>query len=46
MGQSWPDLMRDLSQLQAVKMDLDGNPYLVRTDFEGNAYHAFKAAGV
>jgi len=43
---SWPDLMRDLSQLQAVRMDLDGNPYLIRTDFEGNAYHAFKAAGV
>lgn len=43
---SWPDLLRDLSQLQAVRMDLDGNPYLVRTDFAGNAYHAFKAAGV
>jgi hypothetical protein len=43
---SWPDLMRDLSRLQAVRMDLDGNSYLVRTDFEGNAYQAFKAAGV
>ena len=43
---SWPDLMRDLSQFQAVKMTLDGKPYLVRTDFEGVAYQAFQAAGV
>ena len=43
---SWPDLMRDLSRLQAVRMTLDGNPYLIRTDFEGNAYHAFKAVGL
>jgi hypothetical protein len=43
---SWPDLMRDLSQLQAVRMTLDGSDYLIRTDFEGNAYHAFKASGV
>lgn len=43
---SWPDLMHDLKQLQAVRMDLDGKAYLIRTDFEGNAYHAFKAASV
>jgi hypothetical protein len=43
---SWPDFMRDLSQLQAVRMDLDGNPYLIRTNSDGKAYHAFKAAGV
>jgi len=43
---SWSDLMRDLAQLQAVRMTLDDTPYLVRTDFEGVAYHAFKAAGV
>jgi arginine repressor len=43
---SWSDLMRDLSQLQAVRMSLEGNSYLIRTDFEGNAYNAFKAAGV
>lgn len=42
----WPDLMHDLKQLQAVRLDLDGKQYLTRTDFEGNAYHAFKAAGV
>lgn len=43
---SWPDLMRDLNQLQAIRMTLDGNKYLIRTDFEGHAYQAFKAAGV
>jgi transposase len=43
---SWQDLIRDLSQLQAVRMSLDGMEYLIRTDFEGCAYHAFKASGV
>jgi hypothetical protein len=43
---SWPDLMRDLNQLQAIRMRLEGNNYLIRTDFEGHAYQAFKAAGV
>jgi transposase len=43
---SWPDLMRDLKQLQAVRITLEGQPYLIRTDFEGNAYQAFKATGV
>lgn len=43
---SWQDLMRDLSQLQAVRMSLDGSNYLIRTDFEGCAYHAFNASGV
>ena len=43
---SWPDLMRDLKRLQAVHISLDGRSYRIRTDFEGNAYQAFKAAGV
>ena len=43
---SWQDLIRDLSRLQAVRMSLDGSDYLIRTDFEGCAYHAFKATGV
>jgi len=43
---SWPDLMRDLKQLQAVRMTLDGTPYLIRTDFQGLAYQALKVAGV
>jgi len=43
---SWPDLMRDLKRLQAVRMSLDGEGYLVRTDLEGAAYQAFQTAGV
>ena len=42
---SWPDLMHDLNQLQAVRLNLDGKSYRIRTDFEGAAYQAFKAAG-
>jgi len=43
---SWQDLIRDLGQLQAVRMSLDGSDYLIQMDFEGCAYHAFKASGV
>jgi hypothetical protein len=38
--------MRDLKQLQAVRMTLDGTPYLIRADFQGVAYQALKVAGV
>jgi hypothetical protein len=40
-----PDLMRDLKQLRAIMMTLDGTPYLNRTDFQGVAYQALKVAG-
>jgi len=43
---SWPDLMRDLAQVQAVTVDLDGQRYRLRTDMFGIAHHAFAAAGV
>jgi len=43
---SWPDVMGDLKQLQAVRMTLDGKNYLIRTDLVGSAYQAFLAAGV
>lgn len=43
---SWPELMGDLKQLQAVRMSLDGKNYLIRTDLVGSAYQAFLAAGV
>ena len=43
---SWPDLMRNLSQLHAVRVELDGHNYLLRTDLQGTAYQAFAAAGV
>lgn len=43
---SWPDLMRDLTEVRAVDLTLDGQRYRLRTDLRGSAYHAFAAAGV
>jgi len=43
---SWPDLMRDLQQVQAVTVELDGHSYQLRTDLKGAAHQAFAAAGV
>ena len=43
---SWPTLMHDLCKLEAVHIELDGKRYIIRTDFVGSAYSAFKAAGV
>jgi hypothetical protein len=43
---SWPDLMRDLSNVRAVIVDLDGQRYRLRTDLPGLAHAAFAAAGL
>ena len=43
---SWPDLMRDLTEVRAVDLTLDDHRYRLRTDLRGSAYHAFAAAGV
>jgi hypothetical protein len=43
---SWPDLLRDLGQVQAVTVEMDGRRYQLRTDMVGAAYQAFAAAGV
>jgi hypothetical protein len=43
---SWPALMRDLSQVQAVYVELDGGRYRLRTDLAGSSHLAFSAAGV
>ena len=43
---AWPDLMRDLEQVQAVEIELDGQRYRLRTDLTGSAFEAFAAAGV
>ena len=43
---SWPDLMRDLGQVQSVLVELDGQRYQLRTDMVGAAHKAFVAAGV
>jgi hypothetical protein len=43
---SWPDLMRDLVEVRAVELTLDGQRYQLRTDLQGSAAAAFAAAGV
>jgi transposase len=43
---SWPTLMRDIGKVQAVKVEMGGQSYLLRTDLEGAAHKAFLAAGV
>jgi hypothetical protein len=43
---AWPDLMRDLEQVRAVEVTLDGQRYRLRTELVGAAHHAFAAAGI
>lgn len=43
---SWPALMRDLAEVRAVEITLDGVRDHLRTDLRGHAPHAFSAAGV
>jgi len=43
---AWPDLLRDLAQVQAVEVTCDGQRYRLRTDLQGHAAAAFAAAGV
>jgi transposase len=43
---SWPDLIRDLSQVHSVIIDLDGNRYRLRTSMARSSYQAFQAAGL
>lgn len=43
---SWPDLMRDLAEVKAIDLELDGQRYRLRTELRGHASAAFTAAGV
>jgi len=43
---SWPDIMRDLGQVQSVLVELDGKRYRLRTDMKGAASAVFTATGV
>jgi hypothetical protein len=43
---AWPDLMRDLEQVKAVDVTVDGQRYRLRTELAGDAAAAFAAAGV
>ncbi len=42
----WEDLIRDLSQIRAIGLRLEGHQYLLRTDLAGVAHLAFKAMGL
>lgn len=42
----WTDLIRDLSHLRAIGLRLDGQRYLLRTDFTGVAHVTFQALGL
>jgi transposase len=39
-------VMHDLGKLKAVKLELEGQPRLVRTELEGLAFAAFSALGM
>jgi hypothetical protein len=43
---AWPDLMRDLDEVKAVELTLDGQRYRLRTELRRSAFEAFSAAGV
>jgi hypothetical protein len=43
---AWPDLMRDLAEVKAVELALDGQRSRLRTELHGAAFETFAAAGV
>lgn len=42
----WDEIIRDLSQLRALRVRLDGELYRLRTELKGTADRAFRAVGV
>lgn len=42
----WPDVIRDLEQVQQVEVDHQGHRFWLRTQLSGTAGRAFQAAGV
>ncbi|MGY4707880.1 IS1634 family transposase [Candidatus Bipolaricaulota sp. J31] len=46
VGASFREVLRDLVKLKAVHLEVKGKPYTVRTELSGQAYQAFRAAGV
>jgi Transposase DDE domain len=42
----WADLLRDLSQLRAIGLQLANQHYLLRTELRGTAHVAFQAVGL
>jgi hypothetical protein len=43
---SWETLLRDLSQVRAIRVRLEGERYRMRTELKGHAHLAFRATGV
>jgi hypothetical protein len=39
----WAHLIRDLSQIRAIGLEIEGRSYLLRTDLTGSSHWAFKA---
>jgi transposase len=42
----WDKLIEDLSQVRAIRVRLDDERYLMRTELKGDAHFAFRAVGV
>ena len=42
---SYSEVMADLSRLHAVKLTVNGETFLARTQFEGDAHLAFRQPG-
>ncbi|MFQ5888090.1 MAG: IS1634 family transposase [Candidatus Hydrothermarchaeales archaeon] len=43
---SWHEIIRDLRSLQAIKIEIDGKSFLLRSEFEGVTHQCFMAAGI
>ena len=43
---SWDEMKRDLEAVKAIKLELEGQPYLLRTELRGVAHDVFRAVGV
>jgi len=42
----WEKLLEDLCQLRAIRVQLDNERYLMRTELKGHAHEAFRAVGL
>jgi len=43
---SYREVLKDLKQVKAVRMELDGRAFLLRIELVGMAYNAFQAVGL
>ena len=40
------EVVSDFGRVKAVQLEVNGKPYLVRTELFGHVYQAFRAAGI